>query len=212
MKEVFIYSLVVGELEANAYIVGCPVTKVAVVIDPGAEGERILGAVNRAGYRLIQILLTHGHADHIGGVAFIRRVTGVPVAIHVKDAAMLTDPALNLSFYLGGSFTTSGPDRELVGGERIEVGHFSLQVIHTPGHTPGSVCYLGPGVLFTGDTLFAGSIGRTDFPGGSYQQLLQSIRERLLALPDATVVYPGHGPATTIGEERAHNPFFTGSL
>lgn len=203
----FVKPLVVGELQSNAYIVGCPERKTAVVIDPGAEGERILDAARTQGFKLTHILLTHGHADHIGGVAVLRQATGALVAIHTADAPMLDDPALNLSLYFGRGYTAGLPDIDLKNGDVIEVGEFFLETRHTPGHTQGSVCFVGPGAVFSGDTLFAGSVGRTDFPGGSLQELLRSIKDQLLSLPEETIVYPGHGTVTTIGEEREHNPF-----
>lgn len=205
----FIKTLVVGELQTNAYIVGCPETKAAAVVDPGAEGERILKAAAAEGFTLRFILLTHGHADHTGAVAALRRATAAKVLVHRADALMLTDAALNLSLYFGAGYTAGPPDGELKDGDVVEIGKLALEVRHTPGHTPGSVSFAGAGAVFSGDTLFAGSVGRTDFPGGSLQQLLRSIKERLLSLPDETAVYPGHGPATTIGEEREQNPFLT---
>lgn len=205
----FVKPIVVGELEANAYVVGCPATKTAAVIDPGAEGQRILEEVLAQGFKVSHILLTHGHADHIGGVGVIRKATGAPVAIHAGDASMLDNAALNLSFYFGKGCTAGQPDIQLKHGDVIKVGELTLETRHTPGHTPGSVCFVGPGAVFSGDTLFAGSVGRTDFPGGSLEDLLLSVKDRLLSLPDETTVYPGHGPATTIGEEKEDNPFLT---
>ncbi|RDV82316.1 MBL fold metallo-hydrolase [Ammonifex thiophilus] len=202
--------LVVGELQTNTYLVGCPSTGEALIIDPGAEGGRILAAASRAGLRPTLICLTHGHADHIGAVAEIRRALNLPVLIHAEDAHMLTDPQANLSVWLGRGFAVGEPDRCLHDGEEITCGKLQFQVLHTPGHTPGSICLYAPGVLFSGDTLFAGSVGRTDFPGGDWKKLLHSVRTKLLVLPDETVVYPGHGASTTIGEEREQNPFLTG--
>ncbi|MCL6559768.1 MAG: MBL fold metallo-hydrolase [Firmicutes bacterium] len=205
----FVKALVVGELQTNAYIAGCPRGKLAAVIDPGAEGELILREIASLGFELSCILLTHGHYDDIGGVSTLQRATGAPVMVHAADVPMLTDAAANLSQMLGFRYACGVPQRELRDNDIVEVGEFRLRVQHTPGHTPGSVCYVGPELVFSGDTLFAGSIGRTDFPGGSFRQLITSVKERLLQLPDETVVYPGHGPATTIGEERENNPFLT---
>ena len=184
--------LVVGAYQANCYILGCKNSREGVVIDPGDEVPRILREIARSGLTIRAILITHGHMDHIGGAAELRRVTRAPVMIHALDAAAL-NPA---------------PDARLVDGQRIQVGTYSLSVIHTPGHSPGGVCFHAPGAVFTGDTLFAGSIGRTDFRGGDYNALIRGVREKIFPLGDALRVYPGHGPATTIGRERATNPFF----
>ena len=184
--------LVVGAYQANCYILGCKNSREGVVIDPGDEVPRILREIARSGLTIRAILITHGHMDHIGGAAELRRVTRAPVMIHALDAAAM-NPA---------------PDARLVDGQRIQVGTYSLSVIHTPGHSPGGVCFHAPGAVFTGDTLFAGSIGRTDFRGGDYNALIRGVREKIFPLGDALRVYPGHGPATTIGRERATNPFF----
>jgi glyoxylase-like metal-dependent hydrolase (beta-lactamase superfamily II) len=206
----FVKGLIVGALQANAYIAGCPAGKVAAVIDPGGEAERIVAEIASLGYEVCCILITHGHYDHIGGLAELKKKTGAPVMIHTGDASMLTNAGTNLSLSLGRKYEAGMPDRELNDGDVIRVGEHKLEVYHTPGHTPGSVCFAAPGLVFSGDTLFAGSIGRTDFPGGSLRQLMTAIKRKLLPLPDDTVVYPGHGPDTTIGEEREQNPFLTG--
>ena len=184
--------LVVGAYQANCYILGCKNTREGVVIDPGDEVPRILREVARSRLTIRAILITHGHIDHIGGAAELRRATRAPVMIHALDAGALNP----------------GPDAPLVDGQRIQVGTYTLSVIHTPGHSPGGVCFHAPGAVFTGDTLFAGSIGRTDFRGGDYNALIRGVREKIFPLGDALRVYPGHGPATTIGRERATNPFF----
>ncbi|GAB6158941.1 MBL fold metallo-hydrolase [Desulfotomaculum varum] len=202
-----IETIVVGNLEANCYIIGCPKTRRAAVVDPGEEAERILDKLAKGGWQPVAVVLTHGHADHIGAVGEINKATGAPVLIHSQDGAMLTDPARNLSAWLGTQLSFKPADRLLADGDTIEVGTITLSVIHTPGHTPGGICLKAGQDLFTGDTLFAGSIGRSDFPGGSHSTLIKSIQSKLLTLPEDTRIYPGHGPASTIGAEKRHNPF-----
>lgn len=202
--------LPVGPLEANCYIAAASAPGPALVIDPGGDGEGISAALRELRLSPEAIVLTHGHADHVGAAEALRRASGAPVLVHRSDAALLDGSAA--SFFLPGlRLKPIEADRHFGDGEIIAGGGLSLKVIHTPGHSPGSVCLhcaaVSPGILFTGDTLFAGGVGRTDFPGGSYEALMASIRERLLPLPDATVVCPGHGPASTIGEERRGNPF-----
>ncbi|MGE5483935.1 MAG: MBL fold metallo-hydrolase [Ignavibacteriales bacterium] len=199
--------LPVGPLQANCIIVGCEKTKKAAVIDPGGEGERILQTVRGLGLEVAAIINTHGHADHIGANNRVKRATQAPIMIGEKDAGMLTSSAKNLSLLGGVAITTDAADRLLRDGDTIEVGEVVLRVLETPGHTPGGISLAGEGVVFTGDTLFAGSVGRTDFPGGSFDDLITSIRDKLLPLGDDFEVYPGHGPSTTIGEERVANPF-----
>lgn len=196
-----------GVMGANCYIVSCPETKKAAVIDPGAEGKRIQRWVLEKGYHVEYILLTHGHLDHIGAVDELRDAFGAKVGIHANDANMLTDGQKNLSTYMGSSLEMKPADFLLEDGQTITIGQITITVLTTPGHTLGGVCFLTAEGLLSGDTLFAGSIGRTDFPGGSLEQLLDGIEEKLMVLPEETRVYPGHGEETTIGREKRANPF-----
>jgi hydroxyacylglutathione hydrolase len=183
----------VGWLSTNCYVVSCEETKEAVVIDPGIEGEReaeeILDFIKEKGLKIKYIINTHGHPDHTAGNTIIKEETGASILIHENDASRVH------------------ADRKLLDGDVLLVGCLKLVVLHTPGHTKGGISLLGDNVVFTGDTLFSGAIGRTDFPGGSHQELIQSIRSKLLPLPDAVEVYPGHESPTTIGNEKKYNPF-----
>jgi glyoxylase-like metal-dependent hydrolase (beta-lactamase superfamily II) len=184
--------LAVGAYQANCYILGHKDTGQGVVIDPGDEVLRIAGELSRSGIRVQCILLTHGHFDHTSAALELKRTTKAPVLIHEGDA-----PALNFR-----------PDGFVEDGQILTVGGYRITVIHTPGHSPGGVCFHAPGAVFTGDTLFAGSIGRTDFPGGDHEKLVEGVRRKIFPLGDGLRVYPGHGPATTIARERLTNPFF----
>ncbi|MBD3304772.1 MBL fold metallo-hydrolase [candidate division KSB3 bacterium] len=203
----FLDTLVVGPLQENSYVVACEETQEAVIIDPGAEAERIYRVVTFHGFTLKYVMNTHGHIDHVGGVAEILEETGVPFLIHEDERDLIkgieNDP---LQAYLRVKAPPL-PETFLHDGDCITVGTLEFQVLHTPGHTPGGVCFLTGEILFCGDTLFSNSIGRTDLPGGNHNQLLTSIREKLLPLEDHVKVYPGHGTSTTIGSERQFNPF-----
>ena len=204
--------LIVGLLQANCYLLADEDARRVAIIDPGGDGEKISTAIEREGWEPEVLIDTHGHIDHIAANAFLKKKYGVPLLIHEGDAPMISDPALNLAIPGLGEVDFIPPDRLLNDGDEIGVGSLRLQVIATPGHSLGGVSLLaprtdGPDVVFTGDTLFAGGVGRTDFPGGSMGVLLDSIRNRLLILPDETIVCPGHGPDSTIGREKESNQF-----
>lgn len=203
----FLTALTVGPVQTNCYIVACEETKKAVVIDPGDEVSHILEVLGKNDLTLTAIINTHGHFDHAGGNKALQEATGVPIWIHEKDAFLL--PILSDTGRLFGLDIVNSPpaDMYLTKGQQIDIGTLSFTVLEVPGHTPGGIALYTPGIVFVGDSLFAGSIGRTDLPGGSTETLLHSIRDQLLTLPEETIVYPGHGPATTIGSEQKTNPF-----
>jgi glyoxylase-like metal-dependent hydrolase (beta-lactamase superfamily II) len=202
----------VGPLQANAYLAICEETGRCALVDPGAEAERLLAAAANEGAEIDSILLTHAHLDHIGGVAGAKRETGVPVYLHSADAGLYRAAPIQARGFGLQLEEQPEPDRELEDGQVIEVGKGTLEVRHTPGHSPGHVCLIGDGFALVGDCVFAGSIGRTDLPGGDYRTLMDSINEKLLTLPDDTLLYSGHGPETTVGRERRTNPFLTGEI
>ncbi len=206
-----IESMELGELQTNCYLIAENQSSKAVVIDPADEGDRIVQMIQQREWILEKILLTHGHYDHIGGLNTLREKADVEVWIHRADAEMLVDAVKNLSLFVGSAYTSREADGFLIEGEIITIGSTEMEVLHTPGHTQGSVSFLGSGFVVVGDTLFQGSIGRTDFPGSSSEALIDSIRQKLLILPGETKVYPGHGPQTTIDAERRGNPFLVGT-
>jgi hydroxyacylglutathione hydrolase len=202
--------LVVGSLSANCYVVGSEIAREGMVIDPGGDAEDIFRAISNSRLDIKVILLTHGHSDHIAALYDIQDRTGAKVAIHAADAQFLHGQG-SFSMMFGISYKTPDPpDRLLNEGDTIEIDELSFKVLHTPGHTPGSICLLIDDKVFTGDTLFYRGIGTTLMPGSSRRQLIDSIHNRLMVLPGNTIVYPGHGRETTIGAERKDNPYLRG--
>lgn len=199
----------VGPLQCNCTIMGDERAGDAIVIDPGDEIERIHRRLGDLGLKLKQILVTHAHIDHVGGALKLKRLTGAPILFNQNDMPQIKMMEEQAGWLGIATPETAAPDESLTDGEVVGLASCPAQVIHTPGHTQGSVClHFAPlTLLVAGDTLFAGSIGRTDLPGGNYGQIIDSIQSRLLGLPDETKVLPGHGPATTIGIERRKNPF-----
>jgi len=207
-------TLVVGPFQVNCYLYWDEETRDGVVIDPGSDAESILPALEQSGMTVRAILLTHGHCDHIAAVDDIKKHFDVPLYIGDGDQELLSNPSENVSEMLGHPIVVPEPDVLVKDEQMIKLGSVMFRVLATPGHTPGGVCYLdeAENVLFCGDTLFWGSIGRTDLPGGSLKVLLDSIRSRILTLPDGIKCYPGHGPNTTVGAERSSNPFLSGDF
>jgi hydroxyacylglutathione hydrolase len=205
---VIIVTLPVGLIETNCYVVGCEETKEGVVIDPGGHPQRILAEVERQGLAIKYVLNTHAHFDHTDSNGAIVVATGAPLALHAADRPILAAAGGAALFGIQAD-PGPPPDVELHDGDELEIGKLRFRVLYTPGHSPGHVCFYEAteGVLFDGDVLFYRGMGRYDLPGGNLQQLLHSIQDVLFALPDGTVVYPGHGPATTIGEEKRLNPW-----
>lgn len=201
-------TLPVGPLETNCYLVGCEQTHLGAVIDPGGDAADILAAIRRDGLTVEYVLLTHAHFDHTGAAREIVEATRAPLALHPDDLPVLHARGGAAMFGLWVQ-PCPEPTLSLADGQVIELGAVQLHVLHTPGHAPGHVTFHAPRAraAFDGDVLFQMGIGRTDFPGCSYRQLMDSIRTKLFTLPDDTVIYPGHGPATTVGDEKRHNPF-----
>lgn len=202
-------TITVTTFGTNCYIVGCADTRQGAILDPGGDAPAILAAIRESGLTIQHVINTHGHIDHSGANRAVLEATGATLLAHRLEATLLADPQRNLGFLLGQSTPGPAPDRLLEEGDIIEIGTLRWQVLHTPGHTPGGISLYcdAEATAFTGDTLFRGGIGRTDLPGGHHAMLIASITGKLLTLPDATVIYPGHGPASTIGHEKRHNPW-----
>jgi glyoxylase-like metal-dependent hydrolase (beta-lactamase superfamily II) len=202
-----------GVFAENSYVVIDEQTRLCVVVDPGEEPGLILHKIEESDAQPVAIWLTHAHVDHILGVPGIVARTGASVWLHPADRPLydaVREQAAGFGLVLTEGMPAPALPRDLVAGQQLKVGDLSFDVRHAPGHSPGSVCLVGHGVVFSGDVLFAGSIGRTDLPGGDFETLIASIERELLPLPDDTIVYSGHGPETTIGRERQTNPFLTG--
>ena len=202
-----ILAMEVGYIATNCYIVINEETHHGVIVDPGGDAGRIMEAVNKEGVTVDAIFLTHGHGDHIMALGEVKERTGAPVYISKEDEPMLSDPNRSLAAFIGGRYVPAKADKYFADGGEVEAAGMKFKVLATPGHTPGGVCLMTGDVVFCGDTVFAESIGRTDFPGGSYKQLLASIKSKILPLADDVKLLPGHGPATTVGWERRRNPF-----
>lgn len=206
-NDYFLERIVVGPLQVNCFLLGCRQSGQAMIIDPGDEPEKIVAAVDRAEAAICGILLTHGHYDHIGAVAELREKYDCPVLIHSAEAQTLTDPQANFSAFTGDPVSGPAAERLLEDNDSVEIGTLKIAVSHTPGHSPGGIALHYNDFAIVGDLIFLMSIGRTDLPGGSYQQLEDSIRTRIYTLPDETRLYPGHGEPTTVGFEKQHNQF-----
>ena len=202
-----IEKLEVGPIMANCFIVGCEETKQAAVIDPGDEADRILMTLAQHALVVKYLINTHSHFDHVSANKRMKEVTGAPLAIHPDDAPMLAELSRSAMMFGLSAENSPEPDILLKDGDEISFGNISFKIIHTPGHSQGGICLYTKGHLFAGDTLFAGSIGRTDLPGGNYDSLISNIKNKLLVLDEDTIVYTGHGPETTIGNEKRMNPF-----
>lgn len=197
----------VGMIGTNCYIAVNEETNAGVVVDPGGDSDKILNVIKKHDIKIEAIFITHGHSDHIMGLDEVRKATGAKVYISKADEPMLKDADRNLSMFIGQNKTFAGADENFTDGQELVVAGIKFEILATPGHTPGGVCILADNVVFCGDTVFAESIGRTDLPGGSYEDIIKSIKDKILPLADNVQLLPGHGPATTVGWERRRNPF-----
>ncbi len=212
MPRLEVLSLPNGAFQENCFVVADMETGDAALVDPGEEADRFLRTVEARGLTLRAIWLTHAHVDHVLGVRQVVEATGVPVYLHPDDRRLYDGAAAQGAWFGLQVEPLPPPEHQLAHGDRVGIGGLEFEVRHVPGHSPGSVAFVGHGIALVGDAVFAGSVGRVDLPGGDGPTLLKSIREHLLTLPDETVVYSGHGPETTIGRERVSNPFLTGAF
>ena len=206
-ENLLVHQLSVGPLQVNCFVVACQRTREAMVIDPGDDGPRILQLAESNGYQVKKIVNTHGHFDHIGANQPVKEATGAVLMMHEADLPLLQNARNHAQAYGLTVSPSPDPDKFLNEGDVFSVGEQSFSIFHVPGHSPGSICLLSDGHLFVGDVLFAGSVGRTDLPGGDFDALVEGVREKLFRLPAETIVHPGHGPDTTIGREKQMNPF-----
>jgi len=206
-ENLLVHQLSVGPLQVNCFVVACQRTREAMVIDPGEDGPRILQLAESNGYQVKKIVNTHGHFDHIGANQPVKEATGAVLMMHEADLPLLQNARNHAQAYGLTVSPSPDPDKFLNEGDVFSVGEQSFSIFHVPGHSPGSICLLSDGHLFVGDVLFAGSVGRTDLPGGDFDALIEGVREKLFRLPAETIVHPGHGPDTTIGREKQTNPF-----
>ena len=209
MSKIRVSGVTVGQLAVNCWFLVNEDTKEALVFDPGDQADKIAQYASGQGVKIVAALLTHGHIDHMGGADDLRKLTGAKVYALQEEKALLLDAKQNLSVYLVRKVVTFIPDEFLHDGQELALAGMKLKVFHTPGHTPGGASYYcaEAGCVFSGDTLFHGSVGRTDFPGGSMSAIVRSLREKLFLLPEETVVYPGHGEETSIGYDKKYNPY-----
>ncbi len=209
-NKIIVHKFSLGAFDVNNYLVYCAGSSRAILIDAGEDPDPILQKLESLQLELSYLINTHGHGDHIAGNRKILEHTGAQLLIHEQDAPYLTNPNLNLSAFLGMEITSPPADGLLKEGDRIETDGLQLTVRHTPGHTPGHITLVIDHGAFVGDVIFAGSIGRTDLPHGDMNQLVESIRQKIYDLPDDTILYPGHGPNTTVGQEKRTNPYVNG--
>jgi len=199
--------ILLPDFETNTWLLWDEESREAILVDPAAPSPDLLKRIEELNLKVKYIINTHGHMDHIGGNSWFKNHLSAPLMIHSADAPMLVNSAMNLSLYVGNPVSSAPPDVLLEDGMELSLGKYPVKVIHTPGHTPGGICLLADKFLISGDTLFEQSIGRTDLQGGNHQQIINSIKNKLFVLPDDVIVFPGHGPRTSISMEKKNNPF-----
>lgn len=203
-----VYTIVVGSIETNCHILYHTKTKDAVVFDPGGNVDEIYLDIGRLDFDVKMLLLTHAHVDHVAGARELKELLKCPIGMHSAERFLLKTAPVQAPFFGIPPFRPPQIDFYIEDGQEIEAGEIKLKAIHIPGHSPGGLCFYSPPILISGDVLFQGSIGRTDLPGGNYESLIKGIKEKIFTLPDETLVYPGHGPPTTVKDEKLYNPFF----